>query len=983
MKKKFYEFPTTSFNNLMAKRIHTVLIVCSTYDFFTLEEDGRIDEQIFNEYVSLNLRYPPQFIHASSGKEAFEKLENENIDLVITMLSIGDMEPFSLSNEIKKAYTEIPIVVLTPFSLEVTMRLSKEDLSAIDYVFSWLGNTNLLLAIIKLIEDKASVEHDVKEVGVQVIILVEDSIRFYSSYLPIIYNILFEQSQEFTIEGLNEHQKMMRKRGRAKILLATNYEDALRLYEKYEDNLLGVISDVNYPRQNRQNKYAGISFVKKIKKRNPLLPILLQSSDKKNKDIAKKIHVGFINKNSKNLLHHLKKFILKYFAFGDFEVKDPRTNEIIMQFSDLKSLQKKIYEIPDDSLIYHLKRNHFSKWLKARALFDFGSFLRNYEMDNFDDIDKTKKFIYNSIECFRKTSSTGIIAKFYRKTYDTYLSFARIGEGSLGGKARGLAFLNSMIKKHHYLQEFENITVSIPQTVVLTTDVFDAFIKKNDLYYIYDANLTDDEILERFVRAYFPVEYKKDLEVFIKNTNSPIAVRSSSKLEDAHYQPFAGVYSTYMIANTDDSEQFLKMLILAIKSVYASVYFKESRGYMTATSNVIDEEKMAIVLQEVCGSKYDDLYYPTISGVARSVNFYPIGSENAEDGIVNIAFGLGKQIVEGGKTIRFSPKHPDKILEFHSNDSILKNTQKRFFALDLNADNFVASIDDAVNLKELRVKEIENNGSIDFISSVYDYSTNSIKDGSHYEGKKIITFNNILKYNAIPIHKVLQKILKIGVKEMNTAIEIEFAINIKDKNNAIFNILQIRPIVENDEIVKENLDEIKEEETIIYSKSALGNGVIENIYDLVYVKPKTFDSKNNTEIAERIGKLNETFIENGKKYILVGPGRWGSRDKWLGIPVKWTNISAARLIVESGLENYRIDPSQGTHFFQNLTSFKVGYFTINPYIKDGYYNLEYLNKQEATYEDEFIRHIKFTKPVCIKIDGRKKIGVVIQSMNNE
>jgi len=978
MKKKFYEFPSTSFNNLMAKRIHTVLIVCSTYDFFTLEEDGRIDEQIFNEYVSLNLRYPPQFLHASSGKEAFEKLENENIDLVITMLSIGDMEPFSLSHKIKKANPDIPIVVLTPFSLEVTMRLAKEDLSAIDYVFSWLGNTNLLLAIIKLIEDKASVEQDVKNVGVQVILLVEDSIRFYSSYLPIIYNILFEQSQEFTVEGLNEHQKMMRKRGRAKILLATNYEEAVRLYEKYEDNLLGVISDVNYPRKNRKNRYAGISFVKKIKKQNPLLPILLQSSDKENKEIAKKIQVGFINKNSKNLLHKLKKFILKYFAFGDFEVKDPKTDEIIMQFSDLKSLQKKIYEIPNDSLIYHLERNHFSKWLNARALFDFGNFLRSYNMDNFEDIDKIKRFIYNSIECFRKTSSTGIIAKFYRKTYDTYLSFARIGEGSLGGKARGLAFLNSMIKKHRDLQEFDNITVSIPQTVVLTTDVFDAFIKKNDLYYIYDANLTDNEILERFVRAYFPVEYKKDLEVFLKNTNSPIAVRSSSKLEDAHYQPFAGVYSTYMIANTEDSEKFLKMLILAIKSVYASVYFKESRGYMTATSNVIDEEKMAIVLQEVCGSKYGDLYYPTISGVARSVNFYPIGSEKAEDGIANIAFGLGKQIVEGGQTIRFSPKHPDKILEFYSNDSILKNTQKRFFALDLNADSFVASTDDAVNLKELRVKQIENNGSIDFISSYYDYATNSIKDGAHYEGKKIITFNNVLKYNVIPLHEVLQKILKIGVKEMNTPIEIEFALNIKDKNNATFNILQIRPIVENDEIIKENLDLIKEEETIIYSKSALGNGIIENIYDLIYVKPENFDSKNNTEIAERIAQLNEKFIAKGEKYILVGPGRWGSRDKWLGIPVKWANISAARLIVESGLENYRIDPSQGTHFFQNLTSFKVGYFTINPYSKDGYYNLDFLNKQEAIYEDEFIRHIKFTKSVSIKIDGRKKIGVVMQ-----
>ncbi len=465
----------------------------------------------------------------------------------------------------------------------------------------------------------------------------------------------------------------------------------------------------------------------------------------------------------------------------------------------------------------------------------------------------------------------------------------------------------------------------------------------------------------------------------MKNTNSPIAVRSSSLLEDAHYQPFAGVYSTYMVANTDDIERFLKMLILAIKSVYASVYFKGSRDYMNATSNVIDEEKMAVVLQEVCGTKYNDLFYPTISGVARSINFYPIEPEKAEDGIVNIAFGLGKQIVEGGQKIRFSPKYPDKILEFHSSESILRNTQKRFFALDLNVDSFVESTNDSVNLKELRVKQIEKNGSIDFISSVYDFSTNTIKDGSHYEGKKIITFNNVLKYKVIPLHEVLQKILKIGVKEMNTPIEIEFALNIKNKNEATFNILQIRPIVENSETIKENLEEIKEEDTIIYSKSALGNGTIDDIYDLIYVKPETFDSKNNEQIAERIGKLNENFAKNNNNYVLVGPGRWGSRDKWLGIPVKWSQISAARLIVESGLENYRIDPSQGTHFFHNLTSFKVGYFTINPYIKDGYYNLEYLKKQEAVYEDEFIRHIKFANPIKVKIDGRKKIGVVINS----
>lgn len=964
----------------MQKRIHTILLVCSTYDAFTLEEDGRIDEQIFNEYVSLNLRYPPQFVHVSTAKAAFKKLEEEHIDLVITMLSIGDMEPFSLSREIKKVHPKTPIVVLTPFSREVTLRLANEDLSAIDYVFSWLGNANLLLGIIKLIEDKMSVENDVKS-GVQVILLVEDSIRFYSSYLPIIYNILFEQSKEFTTEGLNEHQKMMLKRGRAKILLATNYEDAVKLYEKYEDNLLGVISDVSYTHNNNEDKQAGIYFAKKIKQKNPLIPILLQSSDIENAKIAKQIQVGFLNKNSKNLLYELKNFILKYFAFGSFEVKDPKTNQIIMQIPNLKYLQYKIYDIPDDSLRYHLERHHFSKWLNARALFIFAEFLKKFSINEFDNMKEVRDFIYQSIENFRLLSSRGIIAKFYRNNYDGYLSFARIGEGSLGGKARGLAFLNTMVKKHNKFQEFDNVSISIPKTVVLTTEVFDLFIKENNLYHISASNTCDTHILDRFVRADFPSEFKKDLRTFLKTMNSPIAVRSSSLLEDAHYQPFAGVYSTYMITNVDDKEKFLDMLILAIKSVYASVYFKSSKDYMSATANVIDEEKMAIVLQEVCGTKYGDLYYPTISGVARSINFYPIAPEKQEDGIVNIAFGLGKQIVEGGKTIRFSPKYPNRILEFSSNKSILQNTQKRFFALDLNADSFKKSTNDAVNLKELTVRSIEKNGSIDFISSVYNFHTDIINDGLYYEGKKLLTFNNVLKYNVVPLAEILQNVLKIGEMEMNNPIEIEFAVDIdaKNRNETKFNILQIRPIVESTDTLNEDLAKIKKEDTIIYSESALGNGIIKDIYDLVYVKPNTFDSTNNPLIASKIGKINEKFVEENKNFVLIGPGRWGSRDKWLGIPIKWSQISAARLIVESGLADYRIDPSQGTHFFQNLTSFKVGYFTINPYINDGFYNLDYLDNQVAIYEDEFVRHIRFKNAIVVKIDGRKKTGVVLKA----
>ena len=977
---KKYNFSNISFDKLMQKRILKVLLVCSTYDAFILEEDGRIDEQIFNEYVSLNLRYPPQFIQVSTAKKTFEVLEKEDINLIITVLSTVDMEYFKLANKIKKNFPEIPIVVLTPFSRERTIRFAKEDLSSIDYVFSWLGNTNLLLAIIKLIEDAMNIENDVKDVGVQAILLVEDSIRFYSSYLPIMYQIILEQSLTFTTEGLNEHQKMMLKRGRPKILLATNYDQAIDLFNKYEKNLLGVISDVSYKRNGKRDKKAGIKFCRKIKEKNSLMPILLQSSDNENKITARHLNVSFIDKNSKKLLHELRHYIRKYFAFGDFIVINPDNSQGIMQISNLKTLQEKIYSIPDNSLNYHLQRNHFSKWLNARAMFNIADFIRNHSLNEFTDLEHVRKFIYDSIEAFRLYKSKGVIAKFYRDSYDKYLTFTRIGDGSLGGKARGLAFLDLMINNHAELNNYENINISIPLTVVLTTDVFDGFMQQNNLYEIALSDTSDTLILETFLKAKIPTTYQDDLKAFVEVIDSPIAVRSSSLLEDSQYQPFAGIYSTYMIPATYNKKRVLEMLLIAIKSVFASVYFNESKAYMTATSNVIDEEKMAIVLQEICGTRYNNRFYPTLSGVGRSINFYPIEPEKPEEGIVNIALGLGKQIVDGGKSLRFSPKHPKKILQLTDAKTALRETQKKFFALDLDSDKFIASTYDSENLIKLRIKDAEKDGSIDLISSVYDFEYDTLKDGKHYEGKKVITFNNILKYDAIPLAKILTQVLKIGQKEMNNPIEIEFAVVIPiDKNkNIIFNLLQIRPIVETSSTITDNLEKIKpEEETIIYSKSALGNGVIKNIYDLIYIKPETFDSIHNEKIAEKIGELNQMFIENDKNYVLVGPGRWGSRDKWLGIPVKWSQISAARVIVEAGLENYRIDPSQGTHFFQNLTSFRVGYFTINPYIKDGFYNLEYLAKQPAVYKDELIRHIHFEKPIIVKIDGKKKIGVVL------
>jgi hypothetical protein len=974
------DFNDTSFNLLMQKRIHKVLLVSSNYDAFMLEEDGRIDEQIFNEYVSLNLRYPPIFVMANCSEQAYEILQNDNIDLVISMLRIGDSDTFSFAKQVKKIYPKIPIVVLTHFSREITVRLEKEDLSAIDYVFCWLGNADILLAIIKLIEDRMNVQYDVEVVGVQTILLVEDSIRYISTYLPNIYKIIFKQSKEYMREALNEHQKMLRMRGRPKILLATNYEQAVELYEKYKFNMLGIISDITYPRKGVKDKLAGIRFCKKVKEDDEFKPMLLQSSDMNNKKYADELNIGFIHKYSKNLSIEVRNYIIKKFAFGEFVFSNPDTLKEIGRASDLQSLQHMILTIPDKSLEYHAGRNDLSNWLNARAIFPIAQLFKYLTVGDFGDLKEARSYIYRAISSYRMSKGRGVIAKFDKNSFDEYLIFSRIGDGSIGGKARGLAFINSIIKKNNIFNKFPGVIITIPRTVVLSTDVFDDFMEENDLYKIGMSDKSDDEIVKNFINAKLPSIIYQDLYAFISVIQNPIAIRSSSKLEDSHYQPFAGIYSTYMIPKIADSSLMIKMLSDAIKCVYASVYFKASKAYMAATSNVIDEEKMGIVLQEVCGKQYGDKFYPTISGVARSINFYPIEPEKAEEGIVNIAYGLGKQIVDGGISLRFSPKHPKKILQLSSPDMALKDTQKDFYALEMCPTKFLPSADDGINLSKNDIKNAEKDSSFRFAASTYDFQNDIVRDGTLYDGKRIITFSNVLKYDSFPLAEILQTLLEVGQKEMNDPIEIEFAVDLNVEKGApiVFNFLQIRPIVDNDQSIDFKMDEVAKENTIIYCESALGNGKIDDIYDFVYIKPETFSSLESEKIAVEINLINEKFINEQKNYVLVGPGRWGSSDPNLGIPVKWAHISQARVIVESGLENFRIDPSQGTHFFQNLTSFRVGYFTINPYINDGFYDLEYLGKFKAHYENNYIRHIRFEKPIQVQIDGKNNKGVILK-----
>ena len=972
-------FKDTSFANLMNKRIYNVLLIATKYDAFMLEDNGRVDEQIFNEYTSLSLRYPPRFTQVTTEEEALAELKDRNFELIICMPNMDNRDIFAAATEIKIHYPNIPIVVLTPFSKEVSKRIANEDLSAIDYVFSWLGNAELLLAIIKLIEDKMNAPDDTASVGVQIILLVEDSVRFYSSALPHLYKFVLEQSQMFAKEALNDHQRTLRMRGRPKIKLARTYEEAVRIFNQYRDNMLGIISDMSFMHDGVKDPYAGYKFGQYVRKTGLIIPFVLESSEASNKVYAKELGASFIDKNSKSYPQDLRKKIMQRFGFGDFVILNPQTKEEIMRIKDLKDLQKKVFQIPDDSLVYHLSRNHFSRFFYSRAMFPPAEVLKRVDVSDYKDMDEARKLIFDLIVQYRRMKNSGVVAVYQKERFDEYSNFARIGDGSLGGKGRGLAFIGAMVKRYPKL-EHDHFAVTIPKTVVICTDIFDEFMETNELYPVALSDVDDETILKYFLRASLPARLIEDLMAFFDVVKSPIAVRSSSLLEDSHYQPFAGIYSTYMVPKLEDKYDMLRTLSDAIKAVYASVFYRDSKAYMTATSNLIDQEKMAIVLQEVVGNRYNDRFYPTISGVARSLNFYPIGNEKAEDGIANIALGLGKYIVDGGQTLRFSPRHPHNILQMSTMDFALRETQTRFYALDLKnlADQF--SVDDSFNLLRLNLKDADADGSLKFIVSTYDPYDQVIRDGYYPGGRKILSFVNVLQHEVFPLADTLDQILHVGQDEMGRPIEIEFAVNIDPQNPgfATFYLLQVRPIVDNKEVMEEDLTLVEQEDTILTSTSVLGHGIVTDVQDIIYVKTGAFCSSNNLSIAYDIEKMNRQFTGEEKNYVLVGPGRWGSSDSWLGIPVKWPHISNARVIVECGLENYRVDPSQGTHFFQNLTSFGVGYFTINPFKGDGWFDEGYLNSLPAVEETEYLRHVRFDKPVVIKMDGKKSLGVVLK-----
>lgn len=971
-------FKDTQFVNLMTRRVFNVLLVANPYDAFMLEDDGRIDEKIFIEYMNLSLRYPPRFTQVSTEEEAWKKLSETRFELVICMPGSDNSDTFDIGRKIKEKFPKVPLVVLTPFSHGIKERMEHEDLSIFEYVFCWLGNTDLLVSIHKLIEDKMNLEHDIKEVGVQMILLVEDSIRFYSSILPNLYKFVLEQSKEFATEALNEHQRTLRMRGRPKIVLARSYEEAMDLYNKYQNNTLGIISDVRFPKGGKIEPLAGVEFLEEVRKRDPFIPLILQSAEETNRKYVDQLGAKFIDKNSKKMNIDLREAVLENFGFGDFVFLDPKTMKPVARVHNLQELQNIIFSIPSDSFYYHISRNHISRWLYSRAIFPVAEFLKQVTWDSLQDIDAHRQIIFDAIVKYRKMKNQGVVAVFERDRFDRYSNFARIGDGSLGGKGRGLAFIDNMVKRHPDFESFENAQIVIPKTVVLCTDIFDEFMETNQLYQVALSDADDESILKAFLRAKLPDRLVEDFFAFFEVVKSPIAIRSSSLLEDSHYQPFAGIYSTYMIPYLEDKYDMLRMLSDAIKGVYASVFYKDSKAYMQATSNVIDEEKMAVILQEVVGNQYGDRFYPSISGVARSINYYPINEELAEEGTVSLALGLGKYIVDGGLTLRVCPYHPDKVLQTSEMEMALRETQTRFYALDLKNTGENFSLDDGFNLLKLPVKEAEKDGALTFIASTYDPYDMVIRDGIYPGGRKVITFANILQHDVFPLARILQLVQKYGQGEMRRPVEIEFAVNLNSKEKSgVFYLLQIRPMVDVKADLGEDLNLVPSERILLKSENSLGHGIMNDIQDVVYVKTDGYSASNNQLIAYDIEKLNRRFLDEGKNYVLVGPGRWGSSDTWLGIPVKWPNISAARVIVEAGLTNYRVDPSQGTHFFQNLTSFGVGYFTINPYMNDGIYNQEILNAMPAVEETRYLRWVRFEKPLIIKMDGKKKLGVVV------
>ena len=963
----------------MTRRIRRILLVCNNYDSFSLEEDGHIEAQITQEYAELNLSNPPSIVRAESTLDALEVLkEDKHFDLIITMYNVGKLDVFGFARQAKQMVPDTPIVLLSAFSREIYQKISDHDHEGIDYVFCWNNSTDVLIAIIKLLEDKLNAEHDCLEMGSRVILLVEDSVRYYSTYLPLLYKLVLQQNSEAVRDALNEEQQFLRKRARPKILMATCYDEALEYYRKYRYNILGIISDIGFvlhrgDKPETEKSDAGVDLCRLVRKEDPTMPFLMQSSQEGMRAVAAQLGVGFVHKRSKTLTQELSEYIGREFGFGDFIVTNPRTGRVTARAHNLYEFEQVMARMSDSALRELVNKNYISRWFYGRGIFSIGDLFRPIHIHAEEDVAEVREMNLRMIRDYRISQGLGVVASFDPVSYNDAIWFARIGSGSMGGKARGLAFLNHILQKYDLYDHWEDVRVLVPRTLVISTEYFDRFIQENGLKFVINSDLSDAEILSEFVASTLPQELTEGLRVFIRNVRKPLAVRSSSKLEDSYYQPFAGVYSTYMIPHTENEDQQLRLLSKAIKSVYASVYFASSRGYITATANVLSEEKMSIVLQEICGSEDRGYFFPTFSGVARSVNFYPLGYEKPEDGVAKIAFGLGKAVVDGDQVLRFSPKYPRNVLQTSTPELVMSETQQAMFALDLQPDKFKTSVDDAINLERIPITDCGSFRTFGKVVSTYDYENMRMVDSPVPQGPKFVTFAHILKYNTFPLADILNELLGIMQREVRCGVEIEFAANLDvgPDSPAIFNVLQVRPISSDGLGAEVDWSGVDTEGAIVSSGSAIGPGWIKGVRDFVYLRESGFDTLKTRQMAAELRELNNRMRAEGRNYVLVGYGRWGSSIPTLGVPVQWSDISEARAIVECCLDHFRVDPSQGTHFFQNMTSFNAGYVNVNPFARAGEcFDADRLDAMPAEFETQFLRLVRFPEELQICIDGR-------------
>ena len=969
------------FQKLMRYKIREILLVSSIYDNYLFEEDGRLYELLREEYQNLNLSQAPEIHHVTTGFEALELLRNENeFDLIITTLHIEDMHPTLFARQVKDIGNNLPIMLLAYDNRERKELMTNYDTSVFNRIFIWGGDYHLLIGMVKCIEDFENVESDTANIGVQVIILVEDNIRFYSSYLPLIYTEIFKQSQRLISEGVNTTHRFLRMRARPKILLCTTYEEAWEYFEKYNEYVLGIIADNNFKKDGQRDPEAGLKLAAAVKAEHKDIPILIQTSDQSIAKKAKKVDASYLLKNSPRLLYDLRKFMMDHFGFGDFVFKTPDEKEV-GRASNLKKLADELKRIPDESLLYHAERNHFSKWLKARTEFWLAHQLRPRKVSDFASTAALREELIAALNIYIGDRLRGIISDFDKDFFDPFNSFARISGGSLGGKARGLGFINSLIANYNVGTLFRGINISVPSAVVIGTDAFDSFMRENKLE-IFAINETDDlKITKRFIEAsYFPKNVINKLSEFLDIETVPLAVRSSSLLEDSQFQPFAGVYQTYMLPNSNEDKQVrLNELIRTIKCVYASTFHCKVKDYMKATAYRLEEEKMAVIVQRLVGAGRNGKFYPDFAGVAKSYNFYPVPPQKSDDGISLVALGLGKTVVEGGTTVRFCPRYPKHLLQFFSTKETIKNAQQNFYALDLGGklNQELEQISDTL-VKKYSLTVAEKEGTLFSVGSTYSTENDAVYDGISREGMRVVTFAPILKHNIFPLAEILNLLLGLGTWGMGSPVEIEFAVNLDVPNGKPkeFAMLQMRPLVISTEREELSVDDFEENDLICHSDKVLGNGAVENIHDIVVVDINKFDRGKSKEVVKEVSRLNSKLIERKIPYVLIGVGRWGSLDPWLGIPVTWDQIAGAVAIVESGFADFNVTPSQGSHFFQNITSFKVGYFTVNSFIKVGFIDWEWLSKQKPVEELQFTRHIHFKEPLSVRINGHKNKGII-------